>query len=156
MKSLGLGYILILLILSSSLTAQDHSTGFVKLTQPDSPARLVRTRQYTKKDLLKFETLKNVGDVPIKSYRIGWVAVYGEGRDKVGLGLPVSVPEGIGPGQTVEVPTQGVRPNRVADGPSLIVFFVAEVHTANAATWKPELDQIEEQARQMAALMPLQ
>jgi hypothetical protein len=155
MKSLRLGCIPILLILSSSLTAQDHSTPFLLLMQQDSPARFVGTRNNVKEDLLKSATLQNVGDAPLTGYRIGWVAVYGDDRDKVGLGLPVSVPEGLGfgPGQMVAVPAQGVSPNLVAEGASAIVFFVAEVHSANHATWRPELEQIEGQARQMAALL---
>jgi len=154
MKTLRLGCIPILLVLSSSLTAQDHNTGFIRLRQPDSPAQFVRTRNNVKEDLLKFATLKNVGDSPITGYRIGWVAVYDQGKDKVGLGLPVDVPDGINPGQTVEVSAQGVSPNLLAEGPLAIVFFVAETRTTNAPTWKPDIEQIEVQARQMAALVP--
>jgi hypothetical protein len=153
MKNLRLGCIPILLILGSSLTAQDHGTAFLQLQlmQPDSPALFAEISN-NDQDLLKSAMLQNMGHSPVTLYRIGWAAVYGDDRDKVGLGLPVSVPYGFfGPGQIVAVPAQGVSPNLLAEGASAIVFFVAEVQTANGATWKPELEQIEGQARQLVA-----
>lgn len=152
MRNLSLGCILIPLVLSSSLTAQD--TGFIRLRQPDSPAQFVRTTNNVKEDLLKFATLKNVSDMRLTGYRIGWVAVFSQGKEKIGLGLPVDVREGIDPGQIVDVPAQGVSPNLITEGASSVVFFVAETRTSNGATWKPNIDHIEIQARQMAALAP--
>ena len=153
-KNLWLGCVPIFLALSPSLPAQDQGTAFIRLLQPDSPARFVRTRNNVKEDLLKFATLKNLGDTSITSYRIGWVAMYDQGNDKVGLGLPVGVPDGINPGQTVEVPAQGVSPTLLSERPLAIVFSVAEIHTAGDATWKPELAQIEWQARHTVASLP--
>jgi hypothetical protein len=109
------------------------------LRQPDSPAIFVRT-VHSHKDFLRNATPKNVSTISRTGYRIGWVVVYSGGKDKVGLGLPVDVPEGIDPGRTVEVPAQRVSPSSSAEGASAVVFFITDVHSATGTVWKPGRD----------------
>jgi hypothetical protein len=91
-----------------------------------------------------------VSNTSLIGYRIGWVVVYRGGKDKIGLGLPVDLPETLEPDQITEVPAQGVPPGFVADQTTAVVFFVAEVRTASSGLWKPQLSRIERDARQMA------
>jgi hypothetical protein len=137
-----------LLLIAPVLSAQSQRTVMLPLKQPDCPAIMVR--MVHAKDFLQAATLKNVGTAPITGYRIGWVEVYREGRDKVGLGYRVDVPEGIDPTKTTEVPAQGVSDRSYWDGAIAVVFFVAEVRTATGTAWKAELDSVEDDARKMA------
>jgi hypothetical protein len=121
----------------------------LRLRQPNSPVAFERTVHSTK-DCLLSATLKNVSNTPLVGYRIGWVVVYPGGKDKVGLGLPVDVPEGLEPGQTTVVPAQGVNPRFAVEGATVMVFFVTEVRAASGTVWKPELSRIEQDARQIA------
>lgn len=146
MRKIWVGYLATMLILTSSLLGQEGSTSMIWLTQPDSPAIFVRT-VHSFKDLLRSATLKNVSNTPLTGYRIGWVVVFPGGKDKVGLGLPVDVPQGIDPGRTVEVPAQRVSPSFSAEGASAVVFFITDVHSAKGTVWKPELEEIEHEAR---------
>jgi hypothetical protein len=146
MRKIWLGYFATLLMMTPSLLGQERSTSMTWLTQPDSPAIFVRT-DHSLKDFLRNATLKNVSNVSLTGYRIGWVVVYPGGKDKVGLGLPVDVPKGIDPGRTVEVPAQRVSPSFAAEGASAVVFFITDVHSATGTVWKPELEEIEHEAR---------
>ena len=137
-----------LLIVAPLLSAQVQNTAMLRLNQPDSPAILVRTLHG--KDFLQSATLKNVSTVPITGYRIGWVEVYREGKDKIGLGYRVDVPEGIDPAKTTEVQAQGVSDCSYWEGATAAVFFVAEARTATGTAWKAELDKVEADARKMA------
>ena len=151
-----------LLVIAPLLSAQVQNTAMLRLSQPDSPAILVRTLHG--KDFLQSATLKNIGTVPIIGYRIGWVEVYPEkmanygayqramlgGKDKIGLGYRVDVPEGIDPMKTTDVPAQGVSDCSYWEGATAVVFFVAEVRTATGTAWKADLDKAEEEARKMA------
>ena len=151
-----------LLVVAPLLAAQVQNTAMLRLSQPESPAILVRTLHG--KDFLQSAILKNVGTVPITGYRIGWVEVYQEklanysayqramfsGKDKIGLGYRVDVPERIDPMKTTEVPAQGVSDCSHWEGATAVVFFVAEVRTATDTVWKAELDKVEEEARKMA------
>ena len=119
------------------------------LPQPESPAVLVET-VHGNKDLLKSAKLQNRSSKPIVGYRIGWVAVYPSGKEKVGLGLPVDLPLGVRPGTTIDVPAQGVSMDYAKEGAIALVFFVTDVRTPNGATaegvWRPALEKFEEQA----------
>ena len=137
-----------LLIIVPSLSAQVQNTAMLRLSQPEGPAILVRTLHG--KDFLQSATLKNVGTAPITEYRVGWVEVYREGKDKIGLGYRVEVPEGIDPAKTTEVPAQGVSDCSYWEGATAVVFFVAEVRTSTGTAWKAELEKVEEDARKMA------
>jgi hypothetical protein len=150
MRKIWVGYLATLLMMTSSL-GRERSTSMLWLTQPDSPAIFVRT-VHSVKDFLKSATLKNVSNTSLTGYRIGWVVVYPGGKDKVGLGLPVDVPQGIDPDRTVEVPAQRVSPSFSAEGASAVVFFITDVHSARGTVWKPELEKIEHEAR--AELIP--
>jgi len=153
MRRIWVGCLSTLLMMTSSLLGQERGTAMLSLRQPGSPAILVRT-VHDVKDFLKSATLKNVSNTSLTGYRIGWVVVYPRGKNKVGLGLPVDVPEGIEPGQIAEVPAQGVSPVFSAEGAYAVVFFVTDVHTAMGAVWKPELEEIEQASRQMAQSIP--
>jgi hypothetical protein len=137
------------LLLASTVLGQDHGTAMLRLRQPNSPASFGRT-VHGIEDLLMSATLKNVSNTSLVGYRIGWVVVYPGGKDKVGLGLPVDVQRGLEPGQTTEVPAQGVDPRVAAEEATAVVFFIAEVRTASGGLWKPRLSRIEQDARQMA------
>ena len=140
------------LLLSAAISCvsygQARGTGMLWLPQPESPAILVETN-HTRSDFLHAAKLKNVSDHSITAYRIGWVAVYPSGRNKVGLGLPVDVPEGIKPGEVVAVPAQQVSPDFAREGASALVFFITDVHSAKGPTWSPILDKVEQEAREL-------
>jgi hypothetical protein len=131
--------------------AQGQGTAMLFLPQPESPAVLVET-VHGNKDLLKSAKLQNRSSEPIVGYRIGWVAVYPSGKEKVGLGLPVDLPLGVRPGTTIDVPAQGVSIDYAKEGAIALVFFVTDVRTPapNGATvesvWRPALEKFEEQA----------
>jgi hypothetical protein len=155
MRKLLLGcFFALLLTVSSGSFGYDQGTGILYLEQTDSPAVLVGGH-HTIKDLLESAKLKNVSKRPLISYRIGWVVVYPTGKDRVGLGLPVDVPAGISPGDTADVPAQGVSTDFSKEGASAVVFFVTDVHSAGDNIlavdniWKPDLEMIEEKARTM-------
>ncbi|SRR5712692_4896092 len=137
----------LLLAVSSASFGQGHGTAMLILEQPESPAVLVGT-YHTTKDLLQSAKLKNVSEHPVVRYRIGWVVVYPSGN-KVGLGLPIDTPAGIKPGETADVPAQAVSPDFGREGASAVVFFVTDVCTAAGNAWKPELEKIEQKAREM-------
>lgn len=137
------------LTISPGCFGQVHGgTGMIMLEQPDSPAILIETH-HTTKDLLQSAKLKNIGKRLVTSYRVGWVVVYPSGRNKVGLGLPIDVPAGIRPGEIANVPAQTVSLDFAKEGGSAVVFFVTDVYSAGGPTWKPDLDKIEQKARQM-------
>lgn len=137
-------------LLASLLVGQDHGTAMLRLPQPSCPAILGRS-VHSITDFLMSATLKNVSNASLVGYRIGWVVVYPGGKDKVGLGLPVDVPTGLEPGQTTEVPAQGVDPRFASGGATAVVFFVAEVRMTPGTMWKPELSEVERDARRIAS-----
>jgi hypothetical protein len=112
----------------------------------NSPAALIQTH-HTNKDFLQSAVLKNVGNQTITEYRIGWVVVHPSGKSKVGLGLPVTVPDGFKPGETVDVPSQQVSTDFWKEGASAVVFFVTDVSLAGNGSWKTDLRSSEEAAR---------
>jgi hypothetical protein len=118
------------------------------LEQPDCPAALIQTH-HTSKDFLQSAILKNVGKQAIRVYRIGWVVVYLSGKSKVGLGLPVGVPDGLNPGETVDVPAQQVSTDFAKEGASAVVFFVTDVHLGENNLWKADLETAEQGARKL-------
>lgn len=64
--------------------------------------------------------------------------------------MPIHAPEGIKPGETADVPAQGVSPDYARkEGASAVVFFVTDIYTAAGNAWKPELEKIEQKAREM-------
>jgi hypothetical protein len=107
------------------------------------------------KDFLLSATLLNQSNQLVTGYRIGWVAVYPSGKEKVSLGLAVDLPLGIRPGAAIDVPSQGVSPDFVTPTAMSVVFFVTDVRTmpVNGSTtpnvWSPSLDKFEEQALTM-------
>jgi hypothetical protein len=156
MQKLFSGVLLtVFLSVSSGALAQSQGTGMMFLPQSDSPAILVETTHGTK-DLLESAKLKNRSGQLIIGYRIGWVAVYSTGKEKVGLGLPVDLPLGVRPGTTIDVPAQGVSMDYAKEGAIAVVFFVTDVRTAppNGTTesnvWRPTLEKLEEQAFSLA------
>jgi hypothetical protein len=137
------GCISALLALTSCLFAQEHTTVF-RIYQPGSPARLGRENRIVGRngDFLQSATLQNVGKQSFDRYRIGWVAIYQDGREEIGLGPVIEVPYGVAPNDTVEVPPQHVRP----EGSFAIGFFVAEVHGQDGTVWNVSLEEINKYA----------
>lgn len=86
-----------------------------------------------------------MGKQLITQYRIGWVVVYPSGN-KVGLGLPVRVPDGLKPSETADVPAQQVSPDFAKQGASAVVFFVVDVHLAENNSWKADLESVDQEA----------
>lgn len=138
---------LVLLVAANSF-AQERGTAMLWLEQSDCPAALIQTH-HTNKDFLQSAVLKNVGEQAISEYRIGWVVVYPSGKSKVGLGLPVRVPDGLKPGETVDVPAQQVSTDFAKEGVSAVVFFVTDVHLAENNLWKADLESAEQAARKL-------
>ena len=142
---------------SSNAFAQGEGTGMLFLQQSDAPASLVQT-SHGMKDLLTSAKLKNQSSQIITGYRIGWVAVYGNGKEKVGLGLPVDLPLGVSPGATIDVPAQGVTMDYTKEGAVMVVFFVTEIRsagqpgTAESSVWRPSLEKFEDQALSLTKL----
>src|SRR5215475_12135314 len=89
---------LVLLVAVGSF-AQEGGTAMLWLNPSECPAALIQTN-HTNRDFLQSAVLKNAGKQAIREYRIGWVVVYPSGKSKVGLGLPVGVPDGLKPGET--------------------------------------------------------
>jgi hypothetical protein len=133
------GCISALLALTSCLFAQEHTTVF-RIYQPGSPARLGRENRIVGRngDFLQSATLQNVGKQSFASYRIGWDAIYLDGREEIGLGPVIEVPHRVAPNDTVEVPPQRVRP----EGAFAMGFFVAEVHGQDGTGWNASLEEI--------------
>lgn len=123
----------------------------MSLRQADSPVMFIKSTHGIE-DLLLSATLRNQSDQLVTGYRIGWVAVYPSGKEKVGLGISVDLPLGIRPGATIDVPAQGVSADYVTEKALSVVFFVTDVRTSpvNGSTtqnvWSPSLDKFEEQA----------
>jgi hypothetical protein len=156
MRKLTSGVLLIAFLTVSARTfAQHQGTGLCFLPQSDSPASLVQTT-HSLKDLLESAKVKNRSNQLIVGYRIGWIAVYSTGKEKVGLGLPVDLPSGVSPGATVDVPAQGVSIDYAKEGAMAVVFFVADVRTpaqspaTESNVWKASLEKCEEQALVMS------
>ncbi len=155
MRKLMFGVLLtVFLALSSGALGQRQGTGMLHLRPADCPAILVESK-HASTDMLESAVLKNVGSKPITGYRIGWIAIYPTGKDKVGLGVSVDLPLGIASGTTVEVPAQGVSMDYAKEGAIAVVFFVTDIRTSkeNGATesivWKPALEELEQQALMM-------
>ena len=155
MQKLIFGVLLtVFLMLSSGALGQHRGTGMLHLRPADCPAILVESK-HASTDMLESAVLKNVSSKPITGYRIGWIAVYPTGKDKVGLGVSVDLPLGIAPGTTVEVPAQGVSMDYAKEGAIAVVFFVTDIRTSkeNGATesivWKPAIEELEQQALTM-------
>ena len=137
----------LLLTISLGSYGQRNGTAIMLLKQPSSPAVFILT-QHTTKDLLVSAKLKNVSEHPVTGYRIGWVVVYPSGRSKLILGLPVDVPGGIKPGEVAEVPAQSVSPEDSGkEGAVALLIFLADVHSEAGHVWKPDLESIEQAAR---------
>lgn len=160
------GYLLAaLLVLSSQAFAQSQNQGdgttMAFLPQSDSPANLIETTHRTD-DLLSSAKLQNRSTQRLTGYRIGWIAVYPTGKEKVGLGLPIDLPLGIAPGATIEVPAQHVSMSYAKEGAIAVIFFVTDIHTSapSGATteglWNPTIDQFEQQALALtkSAILP--
>jgi hypothetical protein len=153
--------LVVFLAASSGVFAQGQGTGMLFLPQPDSPAALVETT-HGNKDLLQAAKLQNRSSELIVGYRIGWIAVYPSGKEKVGLGLPVDLPLGVRPGTTIDVPAQGVSTDYAKEGAIALIFFVTDVRTPapDGATaegvWRPALEKFEEQALSItkSAILP--
>jgi hypothetical protein len=150
-KIILFAFLALCLAVSSGAFAQGQGTGMLSLPQPNSPAILVETTHGTK-DLLESAKLKNRSEQLIIGYRIGWVAVYATGKEKVGLGLPVDLPLGVRPGTTIDVPAQGVSMDYAQEGAIAVVFFVTDVRTAApsgtpvSSVWRPAIEIFEAQA----------
>lgn len=144
MRSALLG---LLLTVAFGVYAQEQpGTAMLSLVQPDCPAMLIRMH-HTSKDFLQSAVLKNVGKQPVVAYRIGWVVVFPSGKNKLQLGLPVSIPGGAKPGETTEVPAQQVNPEFAKEGASAVVFFVTDVRFGEGQVWKADLESTEQEAR---------
>ena len=152
MRTLISSVLVTLLVFSPTLLAQ--GTAMMSLEQTDCPLMFIETK-HGAQDFLLSATLRNQSDQLVTGYRVGWVAVYPSGKEKVGLGLSVDLPLGIRPGATIEVPAQGVSPDFVTPTAMSVVFFVTEVRSASldgskaANVWSPSVDKIEQQALSM-------
>lgn len=152
MRTLISSILLMLLAVSPTVLAQ--GTTMMSIRQTDCPLMFLETK-HGAKDFLLSATLRNQSDQLVTGYRVGWVAVYPSGKEKVGLGLSVDLPLGIRPGATIEVPAQGVSPDAVTPTAMSVVFFVTDVRTASLTgsktenVWGPSMDKFEEQALSM-------
>jgi len=148
-------FLVMFLALTSSAIGQQNGTAMLSLRQPECPVVLVETTHGIT-DLLESAKLKNVSGLLLIGYRIGWVAVYPTGKEKVGLGWSVDLPLGISPGATIDVPAQRVSMDYANEGAIAVVFFVTDVRTsrdidtAASSVWKPALEKLEEQALALA------
>jgi hypothetical protein len=144
----------VLLAISSGLAGQPQGTVMLHM-QPRKTLAILIQSKHTTTDFLQSAEIKNVGSEPIVGYRMGWVAVYPSGKDKVGLGESIDVPLGVAPGASTKVPAQGVSPDYAKEGAVALVFFVAEVRTSkersgDSLMWRPAIEEIEQQAIALA------
>jgi hypothetical protein len=98
--------------------------------QEKGPAQLVSSTAHGF-DLLTAATLKNRSKKTIISYRIGWGYVLQNGTE-FHTGARMSVPAGVKPSKTCNVPAQGVD---FPAGAEQVIFFVAELTFANGDHW---------------------
>jgi hypothetical protein len=141
-KALYCGIVAALLVTFALRThAKSDGTSFFPLEQVDSPMAMIETT-HSSEDGLKAAIIKNVANQPVVEYRIGWVAVQPQGA-RTSLGLRVSLPEGVMPGRTVNVPPQLVPMNFYKEGAIGVGFFVSEIRFADGQIWKADLDAIE-------------
>jgi hypothetical protein len=151
MQKLFTAVLLVVLAVSPVVLAQGQGTVMMSLRQSDCPAMLVETNHGIE-DLLQSAKLRNQGSQPITGYRIGWIAVYPTGKEKLGLGLRVELPLGIRPGATIDVPAQGVSGDYAKEAALSVVFFVTDVRTMSSDgttsqnNWSLPLDKFEAQA----------
>jgi len=104
--------------------------GLVIAPQEEAPAQLVPPTSHGF-DLLTAATLKNRSKKTIISYRIGWASILQDGIE-FHTGALMSVPAGVKPGRTHNVPGQGIH---LAPGAEQVIFFVAELTFANGDHW---------------------
>jgi hypothetical protein len=103
-----------------------ETIGLVIAPQEKAPAQLVSPTTHGF-DLLAAATLKNRSEKTIISYRIGWGYIVQNGIE-FHTGALMSVPAGVKPGRTHNVPAQGVD---FPPGAEQVIFFVAELTFAN-------------------------
>ncbi len=140
-----------ILALASVAFSETQGTAMLTLRPADSPAIFIRTN-HTNKDFLKSAILKNVSNLVVTGYRIGWVAVYPTGKEKVGLGTAVDLPAGLSSGSTIVVPAQEVSIDYAKEGAIAVVFFVTAIHTSKGtgteagSVWKLATEEFETEA----------
>ena len=105
--------------------------------QEKAPAQLVFPTSHGF-DLLTAATLKNQSKKTIISYKVGWGYVL-QNRIEFHTGALMSVPAGVKPGRTYNVPAQGV--DFPADAEQ-VIFFVAELTFANGDHWTAKKEEI--------------
>lgn len=125
------------------LLDQHEDTRMLILHQSESPAILTQAT-HTSSDLLSSAKLENVSTSSIASYRIGWIAVFRSGKTRSDAGIEWSAV--VAPGQVVEVPAQAVNP-RIAEGATVVAFYVREVQWASGKTWKADSKRVVQEAR---------
>ena len=89
MRTLVGAILVMLLMVSPTVLAQ--GTAMMSLRHTDCPLTFLETK-HGAHDFLLSATLRNQGDQLVTGYRIGWVAVYPSGKERVGLGKTATQP----------------------------------------------------------------
>lgn len=140
MRSLCFGLFLLYAAAVPAQTSQGTTLG--SLLQTSEPAMLISTH-HTLTDALAGATLRNQGKVPITSYRVGWVLLK-DGKTSVHETGTMSVPSGVQPGGTVEVPDQTIPLDTAARS---FLFYVSEVTYADGTKWSADAEALLKQVR---------
>ena len=130
------------------VSAQSVSMRLGIAVQPHSPATLLETT-HTVKDFLSGGKLKNVSQDSIVSYRIGWMSIPKSGEIKAAVGPAISVPTGIKPGETVNLPAHGVVVSFERGELSHLMFYVSEVQWEDGRVWTEDTPKLKQETEQL-------
>jgi hypothetical protein len=127
---------------TSAALGPEHTEQFAFLDFPDSPVEGVEGRAQVAFNQARQPRIevRNRSREPVRYVEIRWLVRDSTGREYVAARLPVSVPEGIGPGQTAgdteETSLEFRRNNQpVAIGGA--VGFVSQVQFSSGKVWVP-------------------
>jgi hypothetical protein len=154
MQKVILACLVMFTISAPLVSAKKHEPRPLCLTQPTSPVGLVNCVTDYDSDLLRSATVRNAGQHPIASYRIGWMTFQQLGKTGVRLGELVRCDDEIAPGQTASVPSQSISP-KIGKDASAIAFFVAEIHYTDGEVWNADIKEVNREAKIMKKKPPI-
>ena len=128
--------------MTSAALGGEHTENFAFLRFPDSPVEAVAGRAQVALNLAREPQIqvRNLSKEPVRYVEVRWLVRDSNGQEYMAAKLPVSVPEGIGPGQTAggtEATSLEFRRNNQPVAIGGAVGFVSQVEFANGKVWVP-------------------
>jgi hypothetical protein len=127
---------------TSAALGPEHTEQFAFLEFPDSPVEAVEGRAQVAFNQARQPRIqvRNRSTEPVRYVEVRWLVRDSTGHEYVAAKLPVSVPEGIAPGQTAgdteETSLEFRRNNRPVEIRGA-VGFVSQVQFSNGRVWVP-------------------